>query len=615
MGALFDGLITWSIHNRAVVLFGAVALVVAGIWAASRASLDVLPNFMPSLVVVQTEASGMPTLDVEQLVTRPLEQTLLGTPDTATVRSSSAPGLSVITVTFQDGVEIYRARQLVTERLQLAQARLPQSVHAPQLAPIAAPIGALLKFCLTSTKPFDAQTARELRTFADWNVRPRLLAISGVAQVMVIGGAVERVEVRPDPVRLRQRHVTLTDVVAAVRSSQSLSGAGFVETASTRLDVQNDARLRLIGASSALRDVAVQSADRHALVRLSDVSEIVQADEPSVGDARYDGRPAVYIQVSKLPWADTISMTRQVEAALADLGHALPDGARFDDPVFRQASFIATSIKNVGRSMLIGSLLVIAVLLAFLRYGRLAAISLTAIPLSILTAITVLVATGATINGMTLGGLAIAVGEVVDDAIVDVENVWRRLRENARRPAPLPALEVVRAASREIRSSVVYATIIVALVLVPVLLMGGLAGRIFSPLAQAYILAISASLLVALTVTPALCAWLLPSIATSEAQPSRLAVTFIARYRRLLGWVVEWPRTVVTTARGHSDRDDPLARRTIPAGVLRADADCAHQRGPGHVIDGRPSYRGSHRRPNSSRSGNPCRLPRGPFGA
>ena len=567
MGAFFDGLISWSIHNRVVVLLGAAALVAAGVWSALHASLDVLPDFTPPFVVVQTEATGMATLDVEQLVTRPLEQVLLGTPQTTAVRSTSTPGLSVVSLFFEEGVDVYRARQFVTERLQLAQARLPRTVAAPQLMPIVAPIGALLRLCLPSNDPNQDHALRDLRTFADWTMRPRLLAVPGVAQVMSLGGFVERVEVRPDPTRLRQRGVRIVDLVNAVRSSQSLTGAGFTETASARLDVQNDARLRLEDAVGTLnntaipstsatapasawsegrsRTVATQTASRRpARVTVGDVADVVSGVEPPVGAALYDGRPAVFVQGNKLPGADTVVVTRQVEQAIEDLKTYLPSGSRIEPPVFRQATFVQTSVRRVGQAMLIGSILVILILVSFLRYGRLAVISLTAIPLSILTAGAVLIAFGASINGMTLGGLAIAVGEVVDDAIVDVENVWRRLRENATRRDPLPALDVVRAASREIRGSVVYATIIVAIVLIPVLLLGGIAGRIFSPLAHAYILAISASLLVALTVTPALCAWLLPPLATREPRLSRLSVWMLDRYRRLLIRVVDRPRLV-----------------------------------------------------------------------
>ncbi len=561
MGGFFDGLIAWSIHNRVVVLLGAVALMVFGVWSAVHASFDVLPDFTPPFVVIQTEARGMAALDVEQLATRPLEQVLLGTPQATLVRSTSSPGLSVVTMFFEEGLDIYRARQLVTERLQLAQARLPRAVGTPQLMPISAPIGALLRFALTSNAPNSDQALRDLRTFADWTLRPRLLGIPGVAQVAPLGGFVERVEVRPDPTRLQQRSVSMADLVNAVRSSQSLSGAGFIETASARLDVQNDARLRIGDAVATLSNIAIPSSPApptasHAAtilsspagpIRIGDVAEVVSAVEPPVGAALYDGRPAVLVQVNKLPGADTVRVTERVEQALDDLKAALPAGGRIEPPVFRQATFVTTSVWNVGRAMLIGTILVVVILVSFLRYGRLAVISLTAIPLSILTAGAVLIFFGASINGMTLGGLAIAVGEVVDDAIVDVENVWRRLRENVTRHDPQPPLEVVRAASREIRGSVVYATIIVAIVLIPVLSLGGIAGRIFSPLAHAYILAIAASLLVALTVTPAMCAWLLPPLAEREPRLSRLAVWMLERYRRIVHAVVDRPRMVLAT--------------------------------------------------------------------
>jgi CzcA family heavy metal efflux pump len=543
MGGFFDALIGWSIHNRVVVLLVAAALAIGGIYATLHASLDVLPDFTPPRVVVQTEAPAMGTLDVEQLVTRPLEQVLLGTPQATTVRSTSAPGLSVITLMFEDAVDIYRARQVVTERLQLVQGHLPEGVPPPQLAPILAPISAILKVCLTSSDSDPARAARDLRTFADWTIRPRLMSVPGVAQVVPHGGDVERIEVRPDPLRMRQRKVTMTEITDAVRSSQSVAGVGFADVGASRVDIHSEARLTVADAERQLAETVVGAGDALS-VRLGEVATVVRAPEPPMGAALYDGRPAVYVQVSKLPWADTLTVTRDVERALEGLKATLPAGARLEDPISRQASFVETSVRSVSRAMAIGSVLVVFVLIAFLRSGRLAVISLTAIPLSLVAAMAVLIATGASINGMTLGGLAIAVGEVVDDAIVDVENVWRRLRENARRPDPLPALDVVRAASREIRSSVVYATVIVGLVFVPVLLLGGIAGRIFSPLAQAYVLAITASLGVALTVTPALCAWLLPSLATREEHTTRFAQWFVARYRRLLRRTVAQPRLV-----------------------------------------------------------------------
>ena len=545
MGELIDKLIAWSIQQRIVVMLGALLLVVAGGWAASHASTDALPDFTPPRVVVQTEASGMSTIDVEELITRPVERVLLGTPDTTSVRSTSSPGLSVVTLMFEDSVDLYRARQLVAERLSLA--RLPEAASAPQLAPIQAPIGALLKLCLTSTGRDPIKAGRDMRTFADWTLRPRLLTIPGVAQVTALGGDVERVDVQPDPVRMRQRGITILQLADAVKSSQAISGAGFVNAGAARLDVKTDARLTLGDAVETLKSVVVSNANGLP-IRVGEVADVVLSDEPRVGAALFDGRPAVFLQVTKLPWADTIKVTKAVEAAMGELSRALPPDMVLEAPTFRQASFIQTSMRSVGRAMAIGSLLVVVVLVAFLRSPRLAAISLTAIPLSILGAVLVLVWMGVTINGMTLGGLAISVGEVVDDAIVGVENVWRRLRENARLATPRPPMTVIRDASLEVRGSVIYATLIVGLVLLPVLLLGGIAGRIFSPLAVAYILAIAASLLVALTVTPAMCAWLLPGLATAEAEPTAFARSLLERYGRILRRVVEHPRTVFLTA-------------------------------------------------------------------
>lgn len=545
MGRLLDGIITWSIHNRWVVLLGAVALTVAGLWAASRAALDVMPGFTPPRVVVQTEARGMSTTEVEQHVTQPLERALLGTPEVTSVRSTSMPGLSVVTLMFEEGLDIYRARQLVTERIQLARAQLPRAADEPRLAPIAAPIGALLKLAITAGP--GERGLRDVRTWADWTLAPRLLAISGVAQVVALGGEVERVEVRPDPVRLRERGIKLADLVAAVKAAQAIQGAGFVDQGEARLDVTSRARLTLTNVLAELPETVV--AEKSGLpVRIGDVASVVDGSAPPFGAALYDGQPALFVQVTKLPWGDTLRITAAVEAALAELARSLPPGAHLQPPLFRQASFIHTSIWSVGRSMLIGATLVIFVLFAFLRRGRIAVISLTAIPLSILTAILVLVGFGATINGMTLGGLAIAVGEVVDDAIVDVENIWRRLRDNAQLAEPRPALAVIHDASKEVRSAVVYATVIVCLVLTPVLLLGGIAGRIFSPLGHAYILAILASLGVALTVTPAMCAWLLPRMATKESRLPRLSRWLLDRYSRLLVRVVRHPRIVVGLA-------------------------------------------------------------------
>lgn len=541
MASPLDALIGWSIRRRVIVLIIAAAGMVAGIYITSRAPLDVLPDFTPPRVVIQTEAPGMSTNDVEERVTWPLERVLLGTPEALTIRSSSIAGLSVITMTFGDHADLFRTRQLVAERLQLARDSLPAGAEAPKLEPIAPPIGSLLKFCVTGDDP---GARAQLRTIADWKLRPRLAGIPGVAQVIVHGGLVERFEVRPDPRRMREHSVSMDEVERASARSQASIGAGTLATGELHSDVSTEARLTIANAPERL-GATVVAVRNGSPIRLADVAELGVGHATPVGDTLCDGKVGVYIQVMKLPWADTIDTTDAAETVIAEVRHELPVGVHIEAPVFRQSSFIDTSVHSVARAMLIGAVLVVVVLVAMLRSARLAMISLTAIPLSILAAGAVLIARGASINGMVLGGLAIAVGEVVDDAIVDVENVWRRLRENARAAEPRPALDVVRDASHEIRGSVVYATAIVCLVLVPVLLLGGIAGRIFSPLAESYILAIVASLVVALTVTPAMCALLLPRIATSEARPSRLALAMTERYRRIVRRVVERPKLVV----------------------------------------------------------------------
>jgi CzcA family heavy metal efflux pump len=538
--APLDILIGWSIRRRVTLLAVAAMVFAAGLYVTATASLDVLPDFTPPRVVIQTEAPGLGTTDVEERVTWPLEHALLGTPHVTSIRSSSIPGLSAITMMFDDDADLFRTRQLVAERLQLASAALPEGVEAPRLEPIEPPIGSLLKVCVTSA---DHRVIAQLRSFAEWTMRPRLAGIPGVAQVIIHGGLVERLEVRPDPRRMRAHAVSLEDIARAAARSQTSVGAGTLVSGELRSDVTTESRLTLASAGERLANAVVTSR-RGLPVRISDVADIEPGAEPPVGATVCDGTPGVYVQMMKLPWADTMQTTAEVERAIDDLRRALPAGAELHPPLFRQASFIETSIGSVARAMAIGTALVVVVLIVLLRSLRLAAISLAAIPLSIVTAAAVLVARGASINGMVLGGLAIAVGEVVDDAIVDVENVWRRLRLNAQLPAPRPALEVVRDASREVRGSVVYATAIVCLVLVPVAALGGVAGRIFSPLAETYILAIVASLVVALTVTPALCAILLPRIATADARPSRIALAMAASYRRMLRRVVDHPRIV-----------------------------------------------------------------------
>jgi CzcA family heavy metal efflux pump len=500
---MLQAIVQWSIRNRAVVVVLAVLLLGAGYYAAGHSKLDVFPEFAPPQVVIQTEAPGLAAGEVEQLVTLPLEQAVSGLPNLDVLRSQSIQGLSVITAIFQDGTDIYRARQLVSERLVEVAGQLPEGARDPRLGPLTPTTGRLLTIGFTS----DSLSPMELYDRAQWLVRPRLLAVRGVAQVTLFGGEVRQFQVQVNPEALAARQLTLADVVDATRQASGIRGAGFQENADQRLALRVEAQVQ---SAAQLGQGVISSADGTP-VRLGDVARVVEAPRPKFGDAAVNGKPGVILIVSKQLGGDTPDITRRVEAELEKLEPMLArDGITYHAGLFRQANFIEHAVGNVTYSLLIGAALVAVVLFVFLFNLRTAFISLTAIPLSLLGAILVLWAWGVGLNTLTLGGLAIAVGEVVDDAIIDVENIFRRLRENARLGHPRPAAAVALEASLEVRSAVVYATFIVGLVFVPIFFLSGLQGRLFAPLGYAYVLAVLASLAVALTVTPALALLLLP---------------------------------------------------------------------------------------------------------
>lgn len=510
-----------------------------------NSEVDALPNFTPPMVTVQSDAPGLGSARVEELLTAPLEQALLGTPDLVRLRSTSAPSLALLELTFEDGTDIFRARQLVSERLALARARLPNSIPPPRLSPITAPVGAVLRIPYTPSSD-DPEALSALWQFGEWRLRPRLEAVPGVSHVTIHGAAPTRVAVRPDPAAMIGHGVTLSDVRAALAAAQGLRPLGFASVGAVREPVRAET-LWTLGDLDAIRDTIVQRRDG-VPVRVRDIASVELDVALAVGTALYDGEAGIFVQVDKLPWADTLAVTEEVEAALAELDAVRPVGAVRHEPTLRQADFVHTSIEAVARSMAIGAVLVVVILIAFLRSPRLAAISLTAIPLSVLAAVSILLAHGVTLNGMILGGLAIAVGEVVDDAIVDVENIWRRLRENAALESPRPVMDVVHDASVEVRGAVVYATIVVVTVLAPIMLLGGITGRIFSPLAEAYALAMIGSLAVAVTVTPAMCALLLPKIATKDATEGAVARWLRDAYDRILARVTRTPGRICFSA-------------------------------------------------------------------
>jgi len=534
---MVNPLIAWSVAHRLLVVLSALVLSAGAIAAALRAPLDVFPEFAPPIVDVQTEAIGLGTADVEALVTTPLEQALAALPGVESMRSTSTPGLSVLSVQFEYGVDPYRARQWVAERLPLAAEQLPPEAR-PAVAPVAAALTTVLTIGLRGDRtlsPFD------LRDLAQWMLRPRLLAVVGVADVLVYGGDVREVAVTATPERLWAHGATLDDVVAAVQGADASAGSGFVDRSGQRLPVWVAGRPRGPGDYA----VAPVVATARPPVALDSVASVEEAPAQAVGDARVNGDPGVVLRVIRQPDVDVIRLTRELEAALAAARHALPPAVRVEPAMVRQASFIEHAIGNLSRALLVGAVLVTIVLLLFLGDARAALVSVVAMPLSLLSAVALLRALGATINVMVLGGLAIAVGEVVDDAIIDVENAWRRLRGA---PPGSDGDRVVVAALVEVRSAVVYATLIVALVFVPVFLLSGVPGALFRPLATAYVLATLASLAVALTVTPALSAALLPSAVAARPRDPRLVRRLRALYRGALARSLDLPGAVAAVA-------------------------------------------------------------------
>jgi CzcA family heavy metal efflux pump len=527
---LLQAIVNASLNNRVVVVVLAVLLIGLGLYATQHARLDVFPEFAPPQAVIQTECPGLSCQQVEQLVTVPIEMAVHGIARLETLRSQSIQGLSVITAIFQDGTDIYRARQQVAERLAELAGQLPAGVKAPRLTPLTAATGRLLTVGFTS----EQLSLRELRDRVQWNIRPQLLAVPGVAQVTIYGGEVRQFQVQVYPDLLAARRLTLIDVLEATRQASGIRGAGFIENDRQRIILRSEGQ---VGSARELGETVLATSEGTP-VRLKDVAQVVEGAEPKFGDAAINGKPGVTVVVYRQLEGDTPEVTRRLEAKLESLRPALErQGIHYHPGLFRQASFIETALGNVNESLLVGAALVAVVLFLFLFNWRTAFISLTAIPLSLLTAVVVLWAQGIGLNTLTLGGLAIAVGEVVDDAIIDVENIFRRLRENAGRERPRSAAAVVLAASLEVRSAVVYATFVVVLVFVPVFFLSGLQGRLFAPMAQAYVLAVLASLGVAVTVTPALAYLLLPGAHGPHEPPllRRLQAGYDRLLRRLDG--------------------------------------------------------------------------------
>ena len=535
--------VQWSIDHRWIVIGLSVLLLGAGAWTARQMPIDVFPDLTAPTVTILAEGQGMAPEEMESLVTFPLESAINGASGVRRVRSATAVGIAVVWVEFDWGTDIFRARQLVSEKLALAGSSLPPQVERPVLAPVSSIMGEILFFAISSERD-DPLT---LRTIADTVVRRRLLAVPGVSQVTPIGGAERQFQVIAHPDALRANNVSLTELLDAARGASQNRSAGVFTEGAQEYVVEAIGRVRT--ADEIGETVVALRGDRSVLVR--DVAQVVEGAAFKRGEGSRSGKPAVIVGVQKQPGANTIEVTKRLDAVLDAMQRELPQGVTIDRRIFRQSDFIEVAVDNVIAALRDGGILVVVVVLVFLANWRASAITLTAMPLSLAAAVLALRAFGASINTMTLGGMAIAIGALVDDAIIDVENVVRRLRENHARPETdrLPSSGIVRDATLEIRSSIVFATVIIVMVFLPVFGLAGIEGRLLSPLAFAYIVALLASLAVAIVVTPALCYAFLPnSSSIRSGHEGWLTCTLKSWFARLLPPVLNHPLPVIAAS-------------------------------------------------------------------
>lgn len=539
---MLNKIIHYSLHNRLVILICAVLLMIGGTYTAYHTDVDVFPDLNAPTVVVMTEASGMAPEEVERLVTFPIETAVNGAMDVRRVRSSSTTGFSVVWVEFDWGTDIYRARQIVTEKLSILGESLPANVGKPTLGPQSSILGEMMIVGLTA----DSTSLLDLRTIADWTIRPRLLSTGGVAQVAVIGGDVKEYQVLLDPARMKHYGVSLDEVLTVCRNMNRNANGGVLYEYSNEYIVRG--LLSTTDAGEMAKGV-VKVVDGYP-VTLADIANVrIGGKSPKLGTASVRTEPAVLITVTKQPDTSTEQLTANLDAVLIDLQKNLPADVKVSTDIFRQSRFIDSSINNVKRSLFEGSIFVVIVLFLFLMNARTTVISLVALPLSLLVTIIVLHYMGLTINTMSLGGMAIAIGSLVDDAIVDVENVFKRIRENRLLPPDQqrPTLDIVYDASREVRMPILNSTLIIVVSFVPLFFLSGMEGRMLIPLGIAFIVSLFASTVVALTLTPVLCSYLLNRKATANKplRESLVAIRLKSWYGQALEWVLDHRRAVL----------------------------------------------------------------------
>ena len=540
---MLNRIIHFSLSNRLLILVAAALLMVAGVYVMNRTEVDVFPDLNAPTVVVMTEAGGMAAEEVEQLVTFPIETAVNGATGVRRVRSSSTTGFSVVWVEFDWDMDIYLARQIVSEKIAMAAEELPENVGNPTLGPQSSILGELLIVGMTA----DSTSMLDLRTIADWTIRPRLLSTGGVAQVAVLGGDIKEYQVLIHPDKMKYYGVTLGEVMAVTRDMNRNTNGGVI------YEYGNEYIVRGIVSTEDIEEMArsvVRTSEDGVPVTLEDVADVrIGAQQPKLGLASEKGKPAVLVTVTKQPGTGTLELTARLEEALKDVQKNLPPDVKISTDTFRQARFIESSISNVKSSLYEGAIFVVIVLILFLANARTTVISLITLPLSVLISILTLNWLGMTINTMSLGGLAIAIGSLVDDAIVDVENVWKHIRANKALPARerRPVLDVVYDASKEVRMPILNSTLIIIVSFVPLFFLSGMEGRMLIPLGIAFITALVASTIVALTLTPVLCSYLLDYNVKGDGVPKEafLAVWLRKYYRKSLEWVIRHKKSVV----------------------------------------------------------------------
>ena len=537
---MLNKIIQFSLNNRLFILLTAIVLIIGGVYTARNTEVDVFPDLNAPTVVVMTEAGGMAAEEVEQLVTFPIETAVNGASNVRRVRSSSTMGFSVVWVEFDWDTDIYRARQIVAEKLAEIGESLPSTVSKPTIGPQSSILGELLIIGLTA----DSTSMMDLRTLADWNIRPRLLSTGGVAQVAVLGGDIKEYQILFDPGKMKHYGVTLDELMNVTRGMNQNINGGVIYEFGNEYIVRGVVQTSDVDKIS--RSVVKMNGD--VPITLADIAEVrIGSQEPRLGTASERGKPAVIMTVTKQPGVGTVELTEKLEAALEDAKKDLPADVKISTDIFRQSRFIESSIDNVTTSLWEGAIMVVVVLAFFLASARTTVISLVAMPISLLVALIVLHFLGFSINTMSLGGMAIAIGCLVDDAIVDVENVWRRLHENRALPEDQrqSVLKVVYEASREVRMPILNSTLIIVVSFAPLFFLSGMEGRMLIPLGVAFIVALFASTIVALTLTPVLCSYLLANQVKKEKGDSAVVRWLKVRYDKMLNWVLEHKKLTV----------------------------------------------------------------------